>query len=304
MGVDAHTTPAAELRFEAMGTDVHIVVTGLTGKPLVGQAQRRIAQLEQRWSRFVPSSEVSQLNQASGRTTSVSSETFHLIERAVLAWRLTDGAFDPTMLLQLEALGYDKSFAEISGLSTPTISNKAAGCEHITLDHQHQTVTLPTGVSFDPGGIGKGFAADLVSGELIEAGAWGALVNIGGDLRVRGISPTGLTWRIDIAEPTVLAQRITTVELHDAGLATSTTRKRRWMSTDGERHHLLHPATGLPHTSDITLTSAIAGEAWWAEAVATALLQGQPHVPSRASALRVRDDGTTERLGSFERYER
>ena len=52
-------------------------------------------------------------------------------------------------------------------------------------------VRLPAGLGFDPGGIGKGLAADLVSDELVRAGADGVCVNLGGDLRVRGEAPDG-----------------------------------------------------------------------------------------------------------------
>ena len=59
-------------------------------------------------------------------------------------------------------------------------------------------MTLPAGIRFDPGGIGKGLAADIVTEELIAAGAAGALVSVGGDVRVRGESPGGTAWDLAI----------------------------------------------------------------------------------------------------------
>ena len=52
-------------------------------------------------------------------------------------------------------------------------------------------MTIPIGIGFDAGGIGKGLAADLVATELIAEGVGGVCVNIGGDLRVIGESPSG-----------------------------------------------------------------------------------------------------------------
>ena len=60
---------------------------------------------------------------------------------------------------------------------------------------------LPAGSGFDPGGIGKGLAADIVSAELLAAGARGACVNLGGDLRVTGEAPGGGTWTVAVEHP-------------------------------------------------------------------------------------------------------
>ena len=80
-----------------MGSKVHVaVVDGMPG--LLDAARNRIAQLERRWSRFIPTSEVSRLAAARGTAVAVSPDTVLLVQRAVLGWRLTDGAFDPTVL--------------------------------------------------------------------------------------------------------------------------------------------------------------------------------------------------------------
>ena len=55
----------AELTFRAMGSDAHVIVVG-GGPSLVEQARRRIDDLERRWSRFLPGSEVSELTRRAG----------------------------------------------------------------------------------------------------------------------------------------------------------------------------------------------------------------------------------------------
>ena len=57
---------------------------------------------------------------------------------------------------------------------------------------------IPAGVGFDPGGIGKGLAADLVADETMAGGALGVCVNMGGDLRVRGRSPDSESWTVAV----------------------------------------------------------------------------------------------------------
>ena len=74
--------------------------------------------------------------------------------------------------------------------------------EQITLDPIVGTVTLGADVEIDPGGIGKGLAADLVVELLLDEAARGALVNVGGDLRVEGTAPTGAGWVVAVTDPT------------------------------------------------------------------------------------------------------
>ena len=138
-------------------------------------------------------------------------------------------------------------------------------------------VRLPAGLGFDPGGIGKGLAADLVSDELVRAGADGVCVNLGGDLRVRGSAPDGRAWTVSVDHP---GQRtpIALVGLADGAVATSTTLRRRWVVDGVARHHLIDPRTGAPSSSDLALVAVVAGSAWMAEVLAKGvLLRGGPH---------------------------
>ena len=129
---------------------------------------------------------------------------------------------------------------------------------------------LPFGVGFDPGGIGKGLAADLVAGELLAHGAAGACVNIGGDLRVTGEPPHGGAWRVAIDSP-LTETPLALVELAEGGVATSSRLKRRWQGHDGTtRHHLIDPLTGTSAHTIVLTASVVASDAWRAEVLAKA----------------------------------
>src|SRR3954470_5699716 len=98
MNMDSDTDLGiAELRFRAMGSDAHVIVVGGPAG-LAEAAKQRVDDLERRWSRFLPDSEVSLLNARAGLATTVSTETVELVRRAVEAWRLSGGGFDPTLL--------------------------------------------------------------------------------------------------------------------------------------------------------------------------------------------------------------
>ena len=291
----------AERRFRAMGSDAHVIVVGVDGgagpEALVDIAVARIAELESRWSRFLPDSEVSELNRRAGEPVTVSADTVLLVSRAVEAWRLTGGSFDPTVLGAMLTAGYDRSFDELAAgdRPAPAPSPLLVGCTDIVV--AGGTVRLPAGTGFDPGGIGKGLAADLVAHELTAAGAAGGCVNLGGDLRVTGVGPDGGAWTVAVEHPWQ-RDAVALVGLADGAVATSTTLKRTW-TTDGiVRHHLIDPATGEPSDTDLNLVSVVTGQAWMAEVLAKAvLLRGAARAfdlldPSVVDALTVDTDGT------------
>ncbi|HJV08405.1 MAG TPA: FAD:protein FMN transferase [Acidimicrobiales bacterium] len=224
------------MRFDVMGTWAHLVVVG--GPPGAEEwARERLLELERRWSRFLPDSEISRMNLAPGRPTLVSPETAGLMARAQWACRATAGRFDPSILPALVAAGY-------------VAADPAA----------------PTS-GFDPGGIGKGYAADLVTEELRAAGATGACVNVGGDLRADGTPPDATAWIVDVENPfDPTATPLLRLGLDRGAIATSSRLRRAWAGG----HHLIDPSTGQPSTSDAVAATVIAGTAWRAEALATA----------------------------------
>ena len=158
-------------------------------------------------------------------------------------------------------------------VSCPSRLNTGAGAIEIIAN----TVRLPAGTGFDPGGIGKGLAADIVSDELRAAGAEGVCINLGGDVRVDGTEPDGGRMdgvhRLPGARPTDRARRSS----HAARSRRRPSLHRRWRVGGEIRHHLIDPATGLPSDSNLTFVSVVAGHAWTAEVLAKAvLLHGTP----------------------------
>jgi thiamine biosynthesis lipoprotein len=265
---------AAERRFRAMGSDAHLVVVG-GGDGLLEAAQRRIDDLERRWSRFLENSEISRLNRHAGEFVEVSPDTVTLIERAVSAWRLSGGAFDPTVLGSMLRAGYDRSFDVLGPARHGQASLLGIGAADIVI--AGSSVCLPGGSGFDPGGIGKGLAADLVAAEMVATGADGACVNLGGDIRVLGVGPAGAAWTIAVEHPWSV-RPIAMLGLGQGAVATSTTLRRRWLVDGQPRHHLIDPQTGLPSETDLTAATVVAAEAWMAEVLAkTVLLAGSAH---------------------------
>jgi thiamine biosynthesis lipoprotein len=238
---------------------------------------------------------VTALNRADGYPVIVSPETIELVERSITAWRLTAGRFDPTVGAALVAYGYDADFSLVaSRVSAPAPTAPAPGPTGIEIDPILNAVTIPTGVVFDPGGIGKGLAADLTAAGLIAAGAQGALVNLGGDLRATGQPPTPDGWVITVPDPLRPNRELLRLAIADGAVATSSRLRRRWQLTTGEAHHLIDPATGHPTDTDVIAATVVTEDAWWAEALSkTLFLAGPAGIPTlhNAHGVVVTDDG-------------
>lgn len=259
--------PSDRRTFTAMGCSAHAVVVAEQPEPLLGLVGRRLDELERRWSRFLPDSEISGLNAAAGQPRRVSSDTVRLVEALVQAWHATDGAFDPTLLGALVGLGYAQSRSDATLRTSLAADVRPSGRpDRILLEAAHRIVQLPAGTAIDAGGMGKGLAADLIVDELLAAGAHGALVEIGGDLRVAGTSPDDGGWPIDVRS--AVGADDVRVTLSAGGVATSSSRLRTWTdaATGIERHHLVDPRTLQSTGEDVVGCTVIAGSAAWAEA--------------------------------------
>jgi thiamine biosynthesis lipoprotein len=307
-----HTANVSHDVFPAMGTTCEVTVVG-GNEALLARARERVEELESRWSRFRDTSEISRLNRHPGRATRLSYDSYLLVDRAVEAWRLTEGRYDPTVLRAMEAAGYDRSFEQVLARADAkpaggaVIATPAPGCAGIEFDPRRLKVTLPAGVGFDPGGIGKGLAADLVVDLLLCAGAAGACVSLGGDGRMAGESPGG-GWRVGIGNPYDEQELVAVAVLEDEGIATSSRLLRTWSKDGATRHHLLDPRTGQSVDNGLDAATVIAPYAWVAEILTKAAFVAG----AEDGAQLVRDNGAAGLLiegldrmrtaGPFRRY--
>lgn len=257
-----------------MGSDVVAVFEGPA--QLSGRAKTRITHLEQAWSRFIHDSDVSRLNR-SGAWQRVDSDTVTLFERAFTAWEVTSGAFDPTVLPSLVAAGYGESRSEHPGRTvlafTPS-RGPAPGMTQIEVDAADSRIYLPEDLGFDPGGIGKGLAADIVAESLVASGARAAMVAVGGDVRIAGDAPRN--WTVQVESPFESDETIAELRLLAGAVCTSSVRAKTWMHNEESAHHIIDPSTGYSAFSSIVSATVIAADAWMAEALCKAAIMTEP----------------------------
>ena len=216
-------------RTRAMGSSARIIIGD--GPPGLGSwALGELARLERCWSRFDPASELCALNASPATVVEVSPTLMVALRAADRLWRETGGRFDPTVLDAVVAAGYDVTFTAMSVRQpepAPTL-RPAPGFGAVAVDPSAAVVVRRPGVRIDLGGLGKGLAADLVAVGLVDRGALGACVSLGGDVRAAGTSLDGEPWSIPVEDPfdeSVVARH---VPLEDAAVVTSTRLLRAW----------------------------------------------------------------------------
>lgn len=212
---------------------------------------------EQTLSRFLPESELSQLNRLAGKPVMVSRLLFSVLSSSLEAAHSTDGLYDPTLLKQLVQSGYDRTFEALPEILPETTQpiNPGGQWRDIQLTPGVRLVILPEGVQLDFGGIAKGMAVDAAIESLRQVGITTALVNAGGDLVVQGVPQLEQQWPIRIQGKT----DAWIIPFHHGALATSGIARRHWRQGTQIRHHLLDPRTGLSaHTQLWSVTVAAA----------------------------------------------
>ena len=286
------TTPVYPThKFRAMGSQIGLWLEAdpALATAAFAQAEALFAANERALSRFLPDSELSQLNGRSGQWVPLSDLLWNVLCAAVLQAEATSGLFDPTLLAAVETAGYTHSFPLLRQAQEPllrqaqepsfithhsSLITPPSGWQTIQLDIESQSVWLSPGTRLDFGGIGKGFTAQ----EAVELlSQWGpCLVDAGGDVTA-GLAPRHLPgWPVSIAAPwteeTPQQADLLTLWLAQSSLATSGIDYRRWQQNGRIAHHLIDPHTGQPAQTDILTVTIWAEQAATAEAWATAVL--------------------------------
>ena len=264
--------------FPALGTHWWVEVWDEVDERTAGKisdfARLFVANFEQKYSRFLPDSEISRLNR--DRTLpSPSAETRALLGHSIELYRHTRGVFNVMVGHILEARGYDGAYSFIDKGS----AGLEPGNPLTDLSINEEKIELLYG-NIDIGGYGKGWCIDKLAEQLKDQfGLKQFLINGGGDIYVT--QQGGQAVEIFLEDPLTPGKIVSSTKIMNRGFAASSPHKRRWPdsrpSAGGTDH--THIVSTEPIKDAIYLTAPTATAA---DAFATTLLQV--------------DDETAERL--------
>lgn len=234
-----------------------------------------VEQLEQKLSVYKPRSELSLLNRfGSERAVGISVDTQRLLElaRAVHDW--TGGAFDITAGSLSQAWGFSQRQGKKPASGDLQRALDCVGTKYVLLDSEEQTARLTkSGVSVNPGAIGKGYALDRAVGKLRDAGVDDFMIHGGmSSVAARGDrhhQEVGGGWLVALKHPWRWEEQLGTIRLRDQALATSGSGKQ-FFHFGGKRYsHIIDPRSGWPAQGTMSVT-VICDSSAIADALATA----------------------------------
>jgi len=294
--------PPAELDLDQLNTAIHDQLEHIDG----------IA------STYRDDSELSRFNaDMSTDWIRVTPEFCHMISSTNDISFMTDGAFDITVgpLVNLWGFGPENSENELPTDEEIAAAKAEVGYESLETDCDHGIIRKsPASVYIDLSGWAKGYAVDQIAGLLDAQKLTNYLVEIGGELKVRGHNAEQLNFSIAIEKPLSISEMsYTLMRLSDVSVATSGD-YRNYFEEDGIRYsHTIDPRTGYPVSHELTGVTVISNHTAYADAVATAfLVLGPEDGLALAEKLRIAayflvraDSGIVEKSSSqFEQLER
>ena len=267
-------------QFRAMNSDIVLMADGYPMRVLDGfeAAESFIHVSELRFTRFSEQSELSRLNRSAGTWFQASPDLFELVWESLLYFHRTNGLFDPSILPDLMRAGYDRTLDDVQhgtgGLQPDIRSNaRSATFDMIQLDAAMSTILLPAGMQIDLGGVAKGWIAEHAA-RILGQSTVACAVSAGGDMYLVGLPRGQEYWEVGLEDPRNTEQDITTLQVQEGALATSSVAKRIWRQGKLFRHHLIDPRSHEPVVTDWLSVTVMAPQMLAAETFAKAALIG------------------------------
>ncbi len=275
----ADTPRGLELAGSTMGTQYSVKLrTPATDEAtLQSDIEQALAEVNDMMSTYLPGSEISRFNDSDSTDWFNVTYAFCLsVEKALELSAYTDGAFDITVAPLVDLWGFGPgemideppSDADISTmLQSVGYGNLHTDCSRPALRKDIPELRL------DMSAFGKGFAVDRIAALLDRKGYRDYLIEVGGELRLRGHNIKGEKWAIGIEMPLTYERRPhTVVHLTDVALATSGD-YRNFFVADGQLYsHTIDTRTGRPVTHALASVTVLDPSGYRADALATALL--------------------------------
>ncbi|MGP1613936.1 MAG: FAD:protein FMN transferase [Pollutimonas bauzanensis] len=284
--------PCHELRGRSMGTTWTVKIAAPVGAAradaLDAAIQQALERITRQMSTWEADSVITVLNQSEPGWYQVPEELFHVLGHALDVARQTGGAYDPTVggLVDLWGFGPRGAIAVPPADSAIAAALAQAGWHRTALNAEHRGVWQPGRLQFDLSSIAKGYGADQIAAVLDRHAIEHYLVELGGELKARGLNPRQSRWALGIDIPGDPATF--PISLSDCAIATSGDYRRHFEHGGRRYGHTLDPRTGRPLLHSLASVSVLHRDCMLADALATALLclgPGQGPAYARANGI-------------------
>jgi thiamine biosynthesis lipoprotein len=265
------------LQGKTMGTTYNIKVVGedLAIANLQQGIDIALKQLNQEMSTYIPDSELSLFNQSTSTSPlKISKGLNRVVKEAIRLGKLSEGKLDVTVGPLVNLWGFGPEYRPETVPSDELLNTTKArvGLDNLTLDNGLLMKNIPN-LYVDLSTIAKGYGVDLVA-EYIEAnGINNYLVEIGGEMRVKGIKHTGELWHVAIEKPVVNERAVHQIIVPKNNAVATSGDYRNYYEVDGQRFsHIIDPDTGKPIDHKLVSVTVIHPSSMTADGLSTAMM--------------------------------
>lgn len=261
---------------EAQGSTYHIKYIAERDENLKPAIDSILEVIDRSMSTYRSDSAISKINQ--GDTTVVVDQHFRKVfEASQQIWQESEGLFDPTVGVLVNAWGFGKQ--KISEADLPTDKKidslrKYVGFDKVALTEKNLIKKRYTEILFDFNAIAQGYTSDVVANYLSVRGIKNYIVEIAGEMYLKGKNTVeDKSWTIGVENPLKpLDDRdlVATIQFTNQGLATSGNYRKVWTDSNGRKYvHSINPLTGRATQSDVLSATVVAPSTMLADGYAT-----------------------------------
>ena len=232
---------------------------------------RELLEFNEVFSSYITESEISKFNRSEGAVP-VSPSFRELLLLSEEVKDITQGAFDVAVGPLVDLWGFGPNSNGRGVPAKTEIEGLLAAPEDTRLEITSEFVYKSGETRLDFSGIAKGYAVDIIFQLLEERGLSNFFVEIGGEVKARGLSARGKPWNIAIEVPDRNERKIfKTVPLDNLAMATSGD-YRNFIESDGTFFpHIINPNNGYPIDNRVGSVTVLHSSAALADALATGL---------------------------------
>jgi len=267
------------LQGRTMGTTYNIKVVAtkeqLIELKLQQQIDAALKQVNQEMSTYIKTSEISLFNNStSTEPVEVSSGFARVLKESIRLGQLSEGKLDVTVgpLVNLWGFGPEQRPDKVPSDKVLTATKKRVGLQNLVLEGNLLSKTIPD-LYVDLSTTAKGYGVDVIA-ELIESnGFTNYLVEIGGEMRLKGFKNTGELWAIAIEKPLTNERSVQQVIIPKDNAVATSGDYRIYFEADGQRFsHIIDPDTGKPIKHNLVSVTVIHPSSMTADGLSTTLM--------------------------------
>ncbi len=255
---------------QTMGTFYNITFEGSNPQDLKKEVDELLVSVNNSLSTYIATSTISKIN--SNESTEGDMRFNEVFNLAKEIYKNTDGSFDPTVGPLVNAWGF--GFKSGDGIDSNTIDSlmQFVGFDNVNLEGNSISKKYNETI-IDFSAIAKGYGVDEVAKLLNQKAIKNYMIEIGGEVVVKGNNKDEQPWRLGINEPNEGSNKVFAIAMmSEGGLATSGN-YRNFREIDGQRYvHTISPKTGYGVMSKLLSASVVAKDCATADAYATAFM--------------------------------